>query len=82
MVRDLVDYVVDKNNHLVGGFQHARQASVSQENIDTYPEELKVPSVLMKLSPHPKIQIIYDRTRSQRTLTTAGTTIHPLATMT
>ncbi|CAN0377719.1 unnamed protein product, partial [Laminaria digitata] len=48
MVRGLVDYFVDKNNHLVRGFQHARQASVSQENIDTYPDELEVPSVLMK----------------------------------
>ncbi|CAN0534723.1 unnamed protein product, partial [Laminaria digitata] len=48
MIRDLVDCVVVKNNHLVRGFQHARQASVSQENIDTYPDELEVPSVLMK----------------------------------
>ena len=48
MVRGLVDYFVDKNNHLVRGFQHSRQASVSQENIDTYPDELEVPSVLMK----------------------------------
>ena len=48
MVRELIEYMQDKDGCLVDGFCLAgRKASVSETNLDTYPSDGSVPQELL-----------------------------------
>ena len=47
MVRDLIQYMQEEDGSLVNGFCHARKASVSKTNVDTYPFDGSVPQELL-----------------------------------
>ena len=48
MVRDLVEYMQDRDANLVSGFTLGREASMSEANLDTYPCDGGVPPELLK----------------------------------
>lgn len=54
MVRDLVEYMQDKEGSLVDGFSLARQASVSKANLDTHPSDGSVLQELLDAVLYPQ----------------------------
>eukprot|EP00904_Undaria_pinnatifida_P011183 jgi/Undpi1/7195/HiC_scaffold_22.g09669.m1 len=56
MVRDLIEYMQDKDGSLVNGLCLARKASVSETNLDTYPSDGSVPQELLDAVFNPQDQ--------------------------
>ncbi|CAM9280867.1 unnamed protein product, partial [Ectocarpus sp. 12 AP-2014] len=47
MIRDMIDYMLDKEDKLVIGFPLAKSLPLSEENLDSYSEDGAIPKVLV-----------------------------------
>jgi hypothetical protein len=54
VVRDLIDYMQDKDANLVNCFRFARKASICEVNLDTYPCDGGVPPDILKACLNPR----------------------------
>ena len=54
MVRDLIEYIQDKDGSLVNGFCLARKASVGKTNLDTYSSDGSAPQELLDAALNPQ----------------------------
>ncbi|CAN0433077.1 unnamed protein product, partial [Laminaria digitata] len=54
MVRDLIDYMQDKDANLVNDFSLARKATMSEANLDAYPCDGGVPPEILKACLNPR----------------------------
>ncbi|CAM9698129.1 unnamed protein product, partial [Ectocarpus fasciculatus] len=73
MIRDIIDYMLDKEEKLVVGFPLAKSLPISEENLDSYSENGAIPKVLLDsiltsndpLNVHARVSSTYTRSSDE-----------------